>query len=870
MADRTQNITINYKFNTQEVDKANATLNRANQISNQLQASASKAGSAINQEFQKSNKTILDMQTALTRLRSVIEVTTNPQKLRQLSNEYKTIKSQLDAATKSAYGFNQAVSQQGNLATQAAGKFGQLAGAVQTVIGAAIIKQVASVTIEMARLAGNTEGVGRAFERAFPNSFTILQNLRQATKGTVTDFELMQRTLQATNLGLSVEQLPELFEFAAVRAQQTGESVDYLVDSIVRGIGRKSPLILDNLGISAVRLKEKFNGAALASQSVADVTKAVGEIAKEEMEKMGGAVDTSAQKVDRMNVAWTQFRTNLSKRLDSSGIITFFTEAFNGMAQFLRGQKEIEKASVQQRAATEFQSLRENQLADERLRNGKIQKQTQQELVNQTQNEIRERMKLIEAGKVEMLILKQKFDAASRTQNGTAKEINDNIEIRKQISSQGANLLANIKFYEETIKLLRAYSDGLGEVETKQMITIATLKEQLKGLQEQREEATSIDNKPELDRLQREILLLDDRILKISDNIKWQKQWNREKEEQALAAMNAASAEEELGKAIEFVGNKLGTTIDKAPEFKDSLDEIEEALQEVVTALPEFENALGEVFENQKGREFLIRLRLAFQGKGGDTSELQAMINKEVEKLALGVGDILTDQAHSIVDTELASYQQRLQNLQDFYDQQISLAGDNDKAKEQLRAREAADTKRLREEIARKEKEAARAHVFIDMAAGIAKAFATYPWPYSLIPAAFVAAQGASQLAIINRQPTNFAKGVIDLKGPGTATSDSIPANLSKGESVMTAWETKHAGNVLREIRAKKLDNQKLRELKQGRPAVASQVLDTEGIIKAIKEQKHPDIVKASNIVYESREYNNEYKKRVRSSSMGI
>lgn len=859
MADRTQNITINYKFNTQEVDKANATLNRANQISNQLQASASKAGSAINQEFQKSNKTILDMQTALTRLRSVIEVTSNPQKLRQLSNEYKTIKSQLDAATKSAYGFNQAVNQQGNLATQAAGKFGQLAGAVQTVIGAAIIKQVASFTIEMARLAGNTEGVGRAFERAFPNSFTILQNLRQATKGTVTDFELMQRTLQATNLGLSVEQLPELFEFAAVRAQQTGESVDYLVDSIVRGIGRKSPLILDNLGISAVALKEKFNGAALASQSVADVTRAVGEIAKEEMEKMGGAVDTSAQKVDRMNVAWTQFRTNLSKRLDSSGIITFFTEAFNGMAQFLRGQKEIEKASVQQRAATEFQSLRENQLADERLKNGKIQKQTQQELVNQTQNEIRERMKLIEAGKVEMLILKQKFDAASRTQNGTAKEINDNIEIRKQISSQGANLLANIKFYEETIKLLRAYSDGLGEVETKQMITIATLKEQLKGLQEQREEATSIDNKPELDRLQREILLLDDRILKISDNIKWQKQWNREKEEQALAAMNAASAEEELGKAIDFVGNKLGTTIDKAPEFKDSLDEIEEALQETV-----------DVIRLTTGEEFLIRLRLGFQGKGGDTSEIQAMVNEELKKLAQGVGDIMTDQAHSVVDAELATYQQRLDNLKSFYDNQISLAGDNDRAKEVLRIREERETKVLREQIARKEKQAKRTHVLIDIAAGIAKAFATYPWPYALIPAAFVAAQGASQLAIINRQPTNFAKGVIDLKGPGTETSDSIPANLSKGESVMTAWETKHAGNVLREIRAKKLDNQKLRELKQGRPAVAAQALDTEGIIKAIKEQKHPDVIKESNLVFESRKYNDEYRKRVRSASVRI
>lgn len=859
MADRTQNITINYKFNTSEVDKANATLNRANQISNQLQSTASKAGSAINQEFQKSNKTILDMQNALTRLKSVIEVTSKPDKLRQLSNEYKTIKAQLDAATKSAYGFNNAVKEQGNLATQAAGKFGQLYGAVQTVIGAAIVKQVASFTIEMARLQGNTEGVSRAFERAFPNSFSILQNLRKATQGAVTDFELMQRTLQATNLGLSVEELPKLFEFAAVRAQQTGESVDYLVDSIVRGIGRKSPLILDNLGISAVRLKEKFNGAALASQSVADVTRAVGEIASEEMAKMGGAVVTASTRVDQMNVAWTQLRTNLAKAIDSSAIINFFTEAFNGMARILKGQKEIEKETVQQRAATEFQSLREHQLAEERLKDGKLQKQTQQDLINATQNEIRERMKLIEQGKVDLLILKQKYDQHNNTGNATGKIVEDARKAREQISSQGANLAANIKFYEETIKLLRAYSDGLDDVEKKQLITISTLREQLKELQAQREEATSIDNKPELDRLQREIMLLEDRILKIADNIKWQKQWNREKEQQALADLNATQAAEELAKAIENVGNKLGTTTDKAPEFKDSLDEIEAALQETVDTI-----------EMTTGKEFFIRLRLGIQGEGGETSEIQGFVNEQLKKLGDTIYQGTVDNLHSIVDAEVQSYQERIDAVQDFYANQISLAGDNERAKEILRQREKKETDRLRSEMARKDKQARRTHVLIDTAAAVAKAMATYIWPYWLIPAGIAVAQGASQLAIINRAPTNFAKGVIDLKGPGTETSDSIPANLSKGESVMTAWETRNAGNVLKEIRAKKLDNQKLRELKQGRPAVAAQSVDTQGIIKAIKEQKHPDIVKASNIVYEVKQHTAEYKKRIRSSSMSI
>ena len=55
---------------------------------------------------------------------------------------------------------------------------------------------------------------------------------------------------------------------------------------------------------------------------------------------------------------------------------------------------------------------------------------------------------------------------------------------------------------------------------------------------------------------------------------------------------------------------------------------------------------------------------------------------------------------------------------------------------------------------------------------------------------------GAVQIGMIIAQPTpQFAKGVVDLQGEGTGTSDSISAKLSKGESVITAKETsKHKG----------------------------------------------------------------------------
>ena len=67
--------------------------------------------------------------------------------------------------------------------------------------------------------------------------------------------------------------------------------------------------------------------------------------------------------------------------------------------------------------------------------------------------------------------------------------------------------------------------------------------------------------------------------------------------------------------------------------------------------------------------------------------------------------------------------------------------------------------------------------------------------------AAITAATGIQIATIQSQQFPGFKEGVIDLQGPGTATSDSIPARLSRGESVMTAEETAKYKPVLQAIR---------------------------------------------------------------------
>jgi hypothetical protein len=74
----------------------------------------------------------------------------------------------------------------------------------------------------------------------------------------------------------------------------------------------------------------------------------------------------------------------------------------------------------------------------------------------------------------------------------------------------------------------------------------------------------------------------------------------------------------------------------------------------------------------------------------------------------------------------------------------------------------------------------------------------------------FIALKAQAVKAINTGGPQGFAKGVIDLQGPGTGTSDSISAKLSRGESVMTAKETREHKKLFQGIRAN--DNAKIRE----------------------------------------------------------
>lgn len=180
----------------------------------------------------------------------------------------------------------------GNLMTKGAG------------MAVSFVSEMGDMVKQGIELAKAGEGVRLAFERL--NQPGLLSNLREATHGTVTDLELMKAAVQFNDFKLPIEELGTMLAFAQQKAKDTGQSVEYMTQSIVTGLGRKSLMILDNLGLSAAEIRDKM-------KETGDMTKAVGEIIREQMSKAGEYVETAADRATQANVELTNAMTRLGE-----------------------------------------------------------------------------------------------------------------------------------------------------------------------------------------------------------------------------------------------------------------------------------------------------------------------------------------------------------------------------------------------------------------------------------------------------------------------------------------------------------------------------------------------------------------------------
>lgn len=112
---------------------------------------------------------------------------------------------------------------------------------------------MAAAALKLANDASEFDAVSKSFRNLAlsqgQDADMMLAKMRELSAGTISDMKLMQKANQALLLGLPVDRFGDMLEIARSSAKATGESMDFMLNSIVTGLGRGSKLVLDNLGI---------------------------------------------------------------------------------------------------------------------------------------------------------------------------------------------------------------------------------------------------------------------------------------------------------------------------------------------------------------------------------------------------------------------------------------------------------------------------------------------------------------------------------------------------------------------------------------------------------------------------------------------
>lgn len=169
-------------------------------------------------------------------------------------------------------------------------------------------------------MAGQFQTARTGFERLtarFDEGVISLESLREVTKNTVSDLDLLQTANKAVTLGLPVERMNELFDIASKLGPLMGRTVTEAVNDLSLGIGRQSRMILDNLGIviSAEEAYEEY--ATTIGKTAEELSKAERDQAflnaaiaegKKVVDEVGDAMSEQQEALLQAQAAWDNIK----------------------------------------------------------------------------------------------------------------------------------------------------------------------------------------------------------------------------------------------------------------------------------------------------------------------------------------------------------------------------------------------------------------------------------------------------------------------------------------------------------------------------------------------------------------------------------
>ncbi|HUW09136.1 MAG TPA: hypothetical protein VM537_05365, partial [Anaerolineae bacterium] len=190
---------------------------------------------------------------------------------------------------------------------------------------AAGVAALAGVGIAVGKLVSVTKDIP-AVAAAFEGLGGSIATMRQGSLGMVTDIDLMKSYNSAAQLVSKgfAEDLGPAMQYLSKVSAATGQDMGFMIDSLVKGVGRLSPMILDNLGIQVNATEANDAYAKSLGVSAEELTKSqqqtammnlVMEKLKANTADMPAVVGTSAQAMASFQTTLMNVRNELGTSL---------------------------------------------------------------------------------------------------------------------------------------------------------------------------------------------------------------------------------------------------------------------------------------------------------------------------------------------------------------------------------------------------------------------------------------------------------------------------------------------------------------------------------------------------------------------------
>lgn len=171
-----------------------------------------------------------------------------------------------------------------------------------------------------------------------------MEKAREATRGTVSQLELMKSMALMTSFGISIENFDKQMAMVQKMARRTGQDTEYLMSSLATGVSRLSPMILDNLGLQ-ISLSKSYDTYAAslgkASGALTELEKktAVMNEVMRQSANLTADVDTAVSVSSRLERATTRLSDFYRGAL--AGMLETFDAAFRGAEEVTRDMNQM-------------------------------------------------------------------------------------------------------------------------------------------------------------------------------------------------------------------------------------------------------------------------------------------------------------------------------------------------------------------------------------------------------------------------------------------------------------------------------------------------------------------------------------------------